>query len=124
MQACTCLGFHVVPLLLTSLYEDYDADKKVWVFPGEDPAEKAKPIAPPPMAVSSLATAPATPAAAESNDPLAAMMAPPPRPLKPVSAKKPPNSSSMPGPPGAMVPPGGKPPVNFQAFMPPKPSDT
>jgi hypothetical protein len=55
----------------------YDKERKVWVFPGEDPAELAKPIGPPPTApvvVAPLADAPSTPGAV---DPLAALMAPP-----------------------------------------------
>lgn len=53
----------------------YDEEKKVWVFPGEDPAEVAKPIAPPPTTpIQSVPLKPTT-----TNDPLAAMMAPPPR---------------------------------------------
>jgi hypothetical protein len=55
----------------------YDEKRKVWVFPGEDPDEVAKPIGPPP-------TAPATTEKEETpstapKDPLAAMMAPPQR---------------------------------------------
>jgi hypothetical protein len=56
----------------------YDKSKKVWVFPGEDPAEVAKPIGPPPTTPMALSSAPAPPAVIP-NDPLAAMMAPPPR---------------------------------------------
>ena len=65
----------------------YDEKLKVWVFPGEDPAEVSKPIGPPPTTPlaapgpgpgpSSSAVVTAT--AAPSNDPLAAMMAPPKR---------------------------------------------
>ena len=53
-----------------------------WIFPGDDPAEVAKPLAPPPiMPATAAEDGPATPAvdaAVPSNDPLAAMMAPPP----------------------------------------------
>lgn len=56
----------------------YDEKLKVWVFPGEDPAEVAKPVGPPPTAP---AKKPADPPPEESEkkpkDPLAAMMAPP-----------------------------------------------
>lgn len=59
----------------------YDEKKKVWVFPGEDPAELAKPIAPPPTPKELAASKPEEkPSAAEKkDDPLAAMMAPPQR---------------------------------------------
>jgi hypothetical protein len=81
----------------------YDTDKKVWVFPGEDPAEVSKPIAPPPIAP--LPPDP-TPEAPVSLDPLAAMMAPPPRrgPARPsqASAGLRPSPASMP----MMFPPG------------------
>ena len=53
---------------------------KRWIFPGDDPAEVAKPLAPPPI-MKSNDKAPSTPAPAPaaSNDPLAALMAPPSR---------------------------------------------
>jgi hypothetical protein len=54
----------------------FDEKNKVWVFPGEDPAEKAKPVGPPPMVTTPAKPAPET-ASIPSNDPLAAMMAPP-----------------------------------------------
>ena len=59
----------------------YDDKLKRWIFPGDDPAEVAKPLAPPPIIPKKTAddAAPATPApAATSNDPLAMLMAPPP----------------------------------------------
>jgi hypothetical protein len=58
----------------------YDEKLKRWIFPGDDPAEVAKPMAPPPIIHMNVNAAPATPApaAAGSNDPLAALMAPPP----------------------------------------------
>jgi hypothetical protein len=60
----------------------YDADRKVWVFPGDDPAELAKPIGPPPITPVSTDAA-LTPVVAvaptPSNDPLEAMMLPPTR---------------------------------------------
>ena len=57
----------------------YDEDKKVWVFPGEDPTEKVKPLPPPPtpMDVKSNEEVKLEPDMA--TDPLAAMMAPPKR---------------------------------------------
>jgi hypothetical protein len=61
----------------------YDADKKVWVFPGDDPAELAKPIGPPPITpvvtASSLEVSPVLPGPTPKNDPLSAMMMPPTR---------------------------------------------
>lgn len=72
----------------------YDEDKKVWVFPGEDPAEVAKPIGAPPTTPMVLSSAP-TPRAAVSIDPLAAMMAPPQRVL---SAPRSKSSSMRPSP--------------------------
>ena len=58
----------------------YDEKLKRWIFPGDDPAEVAKPIAPPPIIPKTTDGAPSTPAptAPSSNDPLAALMAPPP----------------------------------------------
>jgi len=53
----------------------YDKKLKRWIFPGDDPAEIAKPLGPPPLVPKKTAEAPATPTAA-SNDPLAALMAP------------------------------------------------
>jgi hypothetical protein len=55
----------------------YDEKLKIWVFPGEDPEEKAKPIGPPPTAP--IATEKIEESTKASNDPLAAMMAPPQR---------------------------------------------
>ena len=58
----------------------YDEDKKVWVFPGEDPAEKAKPPPPPPTAMAAAPTEEEKPKPPDmATDPLAAMMAPPQR---------------------------------------------
>lgn len=64
----------------------YDEKLKRWIFPGDDPAEVAKPLAPPPIMSPKAECAPAissTPSA--SNDPLAALMAPPSRAM---SSKK------------------------------------
>lgn len=73
----------------------YDEKLKRWIFPGDDPAEVAKPLAPPPIIPKST-DAPATPAPAApiSSDPLAALMAPP--PSRGMSSKKK-------GPPGAAM---------------------
>ena len=59
----------------------YDEKLKRWIFPGDDPAEVAKPLAPPPIMTPKSDSAPV----AASNDPLAALMAPPSRA---VSSKK------------------------------------
>ena len=55
----------------------YDEDRKVWVFPGEDPDEVARPIGPPPT--TQQQTSSPAPAPAPANDPLANLMAPPQR---------------------------------------------
>lgn len=60
----------------------YDEKLKVWVFPGEDPAEKAKPIGPPPLSVQATTKNEVKEVNTantdnSSIDPLAAMMAPP-----------------------------------------------
>jgi len=87
----------------------YDEDKKVWVFPGEDPAEVAKPIAPPPtMGAAAPQPTPEDKPAAASNDPLAAMMAPP--NLRGPSALKNRGSGGGRSYPG-MASPGGGPPT-------------
>ena len=54
----------------------YDEKAKRWIFPGEDPAEVAKPLAPPPTMPAAKKTA-ETPVKADANDPLAALMSPP-----------------------------------------------
>jgi hypothetical protein len=82
----------------------YDDDKKVWVFPGEDPAEVARPIGPPPTTPMASSSIPA-PSAASSTDPLAAMMAPPqrnPSASRARSSGMRPSPSTMP----MMLPPG------------------
>lgn len=98
----------------------YDADKKVWVFPGEDPAELAKPIGPPPTtpvvaaAAASTSNGDAEPAKPPSNDPLAAMMAPPTRlPSRPRG-----RTPGAVGPPGFAQMSNTKPP-QFAMFTPP-----
>jgi len=92
----------------------YDEDKKVWVFPGEDPADVAKPIGPPPTTpMADLSAAPAPPPAPASNDPLAAMMAPPQR--APRSRVKKASPSSM---PALLGTPMGAPSPKFAVFAP------
>lgn len=89
----------------------YDKDKKVWVFPGEDPAEVAKPIAPPPT-MASVPAEPAEPEPMAPLDPLAALMAPP-SARTPASMRR-----STPGsarPPIGALPPGMPPPMGGTA---------
>jgi len=71
----------------------YDEKLKRWIFPGDDPTEVAKPLAPPPIMSSPKPNAPPEKASEQekNNDPLAALMAPPSRAP---SAKKDPSSSS------------------------------
>ena len=56
----------------------YDEQRKVWVFPGDNPDDLVKPIAPPPT-IAAKSPAEPSPQPAAPLDPLAAMMAPPPR---------------------------------------------
>lgn len=106
----------------------YDKERKVWVFPGEDPADVAAPIAPPPIALNTGDAPPApAPSKPATNDPLAAMMAPPTR--KPASLRRGPSASTPGGGyPGMMSPmsgmgspaaAGGAPP-QFAVFTPAK----
>ena len=57
----------------------YCPEKKVWVFPGEDPAEVAKPLPPPPTPADMAPKEEKKPEPDMATDPLAAMMAPPKR---------------------------------------------
>merc|ERR1711988_583332 len=72
----------------------YDEDLKRWIFPGDDPAEVAKPLAPPPT-LGSIPTEVKTDDKKENGpvDPIAAMMAPPPG-LRGLSARKSPGIKS------------------------------
>ena len=117
-----------------SMQAYYDEKLKVWVFPGEDPQEKAKPIGPPPTAVSTPKADDAGPPAQSSSslDPLAAMMAPPPKRAPSSSLRRsaarpsPMIPSMMMMPPGAAgAPIGGDPstpmrgpPPQFMIFKP------
>eukprot|EP00934_Nitzschia_sp_Nitz4_P008522 Nitzschia sp. Nitz4//scaffold34_size148208//91553//101858//NITZ4_002988-RA/size148208-snap-gene-0.209-mRNA-1//1//CDS//3329548819//8512//frame0 len=110
----------------------YDEKRKVWVFPGDNPDELVKPVAPPPTAMQK-STEPAAPEPETSNDPLAAMMAPPRR--GPSTLQRPGRASATPRTPGtpagmpmpnkagaASPMPGGAPP-KFAVFQPvPKPT--
>jgi len=111
----------------------YDKDLQVWVFPGEDPAEKAKPIGPPPKVPVPVAKVEETNEKDTTKfDPLAAMMAPPPRAVPSIrrsdAASRPPLNST-PGifmPPGATIPgmvKDSKAPPTFMVFT-PKDDDT
>jgi hypothetical protein len=118
-------------------------EKKVWVFPGEDPAEVAKPLPPPPTPAEMAAKEEKKPEPDMATDPLAAMMAPPKRtpasygrsrggpstgvPATPRSLY--PGMPSMPGSvgPGSSTPgPGGSSaPPTFMVFQPsPKPKQS
>jgi hypothetical protein len=110
----------------------YDEKRKVWVFPGEDPDEKAKPIGPPPTVPTASEKTEESPKA--HKDPLAAMMAPPQRASSfhrssslLSQSERGSLASRYPGmpPPGAVKPPGsmsspsaGGPPPQFTVFKP------
>jgi hypothetical protein len=102
----------------------FDEKNKVWVFPGEDPAEKAKPVGPPPMITTPAKSAPES-APVPSNDPLAAMMAPPrrgPTALRARSMQSTPNRPGFGASGGSGGPMPGAPP-QFAVFQPqPKPA--
>lgn len=102
----------------------YDENLKRWIFPGDDPAEVAKPLAPPPT-LGSIPMEKVNPDVTKDDgpiDPIAAMMAPPPG-IRGLSAKKrsggmgglyPPGMIGS-GPPGMMSPPAA-PPAQFAVF--------
>lgn len=103
----------------------YDKELKTWIFPDMDPAEVAKPLAPPPITPATKAPNATKPV---SNDPLSALMAPPSR-STPATRSTPSAISSMTAPPMQTpsikkVPPTGtnaaKPPVTpqFVIFQP------
>lgn len=111
----------------------YDKDLKTWIFPDMDPAEVAKPLAPPPITPvtkkgdENIKSAPNA-TKPVINDPLSALMAPPSR-STPASRSTPSAMSSMMAPPMRTpsiknVPPTGtngeKPPVTpqFVIFQP------
>lgn len=111
----------------------FDEKRKVWVFPGEDPDEVAKPVGPPPIPVAAPEKeSPKAEAASTPADPLAAMMAPPPprasllrRSSSTMSTMENAGVHSFPRIPG-MLPPGanagpspGGPPPQFTVFTPP-----
>jgi hypothetical protein len=107
----------------------FNNELKVWVFPGEDPAEVAKPIAPPPMIPKAGDSAPAPESSrpAAVDDPLAAMMAPPtrkPAALRRLGAPSAIQTGMMPPMPGMASPAavGGAPP-QFVIFTPAKKED-
>lgn len=74
----------------------YDKDLKRWVFPGDDLAELAKPMAPPPMAIKKEGDFSKKD---EPKDAISSMMAPP--PSRGISARKKPIGA---GPPVGMMP--------------------
>ncbi|CAJ1954685.1 unnamed protein product [Cylindrotheca closterium] len=89
----------------------YDEKLKRWVFPGDDLDELAKPMAPPPLMPSGGDSKPAIEPEPkpDSNDPLAAMMAPPSR--RPAALRRPGATPSMPPGGGGMPPMPGMPPM-------------
>jgi len=103
----------------------YDEKRKVWVFPGDNPDALVKPVGPPPTTPSAMKPEPTAQPATPSNDPLAAMMAPPSR--APSSLRRPgavrglstprsyPPGMPSPGMPSPAV--GGAPP-QFAVFKP------
>ena len=95
----------------------YDEKRKVWVFPGEDPDEVAKPIGPPPITPMAATPTPAPLPAA--IDPLAAMMAPPKRQPASFQAKSKSVGSTptRPAIPGMMIPGVGSPAAASPAFV-------
>ena len=109
----------------------YDEKLKVWVFPGEDPAEKAKPIGPPPRSVQATTKNDAKEGNSSSNtsklDPLAAMMAPPRRGPSALPRSRthnssvPPSPASMPMmfPMGIDIANSAQPLPKFNVFTPP-----
>merc|ERR1712238_355617 len=120
----------------------YDNDSKRWIFPGDDPAEIAKPLAPPPT-IGKMPTEEVKSNETKDDgpkDPFAAMMAPPVN--RGLSAKRragggppgmssppgmmggggggggPPGMTSQPGMIGAGSPPGMMMPAQFSVFAP------
>jgi hypothetical protein len=92
----------------------YDEKRKVWVFPGDNPDEVAKPVGPPPIPTK-------TPQKEEEEDrkeepsgpknPLDLMMAPPPRSV--TSMRRPGGTNPRPAfNPSMMMPPGSGIPVS------------
>lgn len=115
----------------------FDEDRKVWVFPGDDPDEVAKPIGPPPTIPKATPEPKDEPAPATPADPLAAMMAPPSRQSLirrssstmstmekaaphhyPGMLGGPPGSANRATSAGAGPPPMGGPPPQFTVFKP------
>ena len=95
----------------------YDEKLKRWIFPDTDLDEVAKPLGPPPTATPQ-ASAPEPAPAATSNNPLAAMMAPPQRAPSALRSRGTPARFPGAATPGASL--GGAPPVtpNFAVFTP------
>ena len=115
----------------------FDKDRGVWVFPGDDPDELVKPIAPPPIIPAKKddddggpGGLPPTPAGGGGNkppeplDPLAAMMAPPSRSVsalrRPGAAGSTPSRGypGIPGLPGRSTASPMAAPPQFAVFQP------
>ena len=92
---------HVVTLGQEEEKPVYDEKLKRWVFPGDDPAELAKPLAPPPKAPIP-SPAPVVPPNGGSNDPLDSLIAPPPRRNTPSSMNRVTSRSRYPDPMASM----------------------
>lgn len=103
----------------------YDKEKKVWIWPGEDPDEKAKPLAPPPT-MTTTKEEEKEDVKPLPTDPLSAMMAPPPRAVS--SLRRPGGGPRLPSKnTGMFMPPGvasatpipdSKAPPTFMVFQP------
>jgi len=90
----------------------FDEKLKVWVFPGEDPAEKAAPLKPPPKTPKTPSEAAPAPEEPEKNDdPVAAMMALPNRNPRAARSK-----------PGVRPSPRSVPPMFMPGLMSPTPN--
>jgi len=93
----------------------FDKERKVWVFPGEDPDEKVKPPPPPPTAITPNkpeASATSNDETKQKNDPLSTLMAPPQRTPAMLSRG---NRTAT---PGMKMTPGMTPGVNMNAATP------
>lgn len=98
-------------------------DKKlgIWVFPGDDPAEIAKPLAPPPITPIVKDNSAAPTSEAKSDDPLASLIAPPNARSAPKKAADP--LSSLMAPPSRSTPSNLKgPPRIPRSYNPSTPS--
>lgn len=70
---------HVVNLEADDEKPVYDEKLKRWIFPGDDPAEIAKPLPPPPKIPLNMNSPSTETKSSAPSDPLGNLMAPPPR---------------------------------------------